>query len=139
MKEIKGQFDKNWLKEVEGGFQVWGQNYSSHPWKDRYYEPQLVRTITRERGFCLIQEYKKSQLLATSKEALRLHNMNLEETYLATLPPTVGGLTVGRSGALQDDSGNVIIYVPRRAAHENWPIEQLVNWVDDKLTEYIDE
>ena len=51
--EIEGKFDENYCLIEGDRAEVWGQNYSSHPYKSRDYPAKLVRVTTRDEAMSL--------------------------------------------------------------------------------------
>lgn len=59
-------------------------------------------------------------------------------SYFAALPKQVGGFYrghIGRDRELEDEGGNYVLTLPKKAALEAWSVEKLTAWVEDQTAE----
>ena len=106
--------------------------------RNHFYAPVLLETITAEEASNrfieaanLHQKHKEFQ----DKQKI---NANIEENYFNLLPMEISGFKRGHldhAWELEDDCGNYVISIPKKAAHENWNLKKLISWLDDQLSE----
>lgn len=59
-------------------------------------------------------------------------------SYFAGLPKQVGGFYrghIGRDRELEDEGGNYVLTLPKKAALEAWSVEKLTAWIDEQTSE----
>lgn len=75
------------------------------------------------------------QAAAKSKAA---SDAEVEAAYFAALPAKIAGFRrghIGRAREIEDECGNYVLTLPKKAAHEAWSVEKLAAWIDDQTAE----
>jgi len=111
--EINGEYDENYCLIEGDRAEVWGQNYSSHPWKDRDYPAHLVRVTTRDEAMSLAAaKFAAERKAKAEREAAEAKKLSREE-WLAKLAGNYDGLTLTERGEVEDRYGNYLFSLPR--------------------------
>lgn len=124
----KSKFDKYF---VSFGY-LWGENISSHPWKDRVYDPVKIMEISDQDATDLVRlcEIEQAEDQRTREEAAREEERRHQErlAWLKSLPDEIEDLVVNRkTGELCDSCGNYYLTLP------DTPIDNIGQWVRDNI------
>lgn len=86
----------------------------------------------------LALEYAEKAAETAASKAKSAADADIEAAYFAALPLEIAGFRrghIGRDREIEDDCGNYVLTLPKKAAHEVWPVEKLAAWIDDQTAE----
>lgn len=110
--EINGDYDENYALIEGDKAEIWGQNYSSHPWKNREYAAKLVRVTTRDEAMSLAAaKFAAERKAKAARDAAEVKKLSRDER-LAKLAGDYDGLTLTKRGEVEDRYGNYLFSLP---------------------------
>jgi hypothetical protein len=106
-------FDTYFLLGEKTEWALYGQNVSSHPWKERHYPQRRICELTQEQAKDLSRlTDEANRARQVEHEARRLHNADVEAWKASLSGRKFGGLTIGCGGFFCDQYGNLIARLP---------------------------
>ena len=130
--EIVGDFDENFALIEGDKAEIWGQNYSSHPWKDVDYPAHLVRVTTRDDAMSLAAAKFAAERKAKAERQAAEAKKQSREERLAKLAGDYDGLTLTKRGEVEDRYGNYLFSVPCEIP------TNIGRWIKAKMAAYLE-
>jgi len=125
---IDGEYDENWIVFKKNCGEIWGQNISTHTWKDRSYSAILIGKISLEEATLKVAEYKRER----EAEALARKKEKDKQDARAEWVKGLAGkkfhnLEIDSFGNVVDKIGNILFSLPRN------PIDNVESWIKTQL------
>lgn len=124
------KYDTCFAKKVETGWEIWGQNVSSHPWKGREYPAHLIATISAEE-METIRELERDEYDRQRKKADQKASANeARAEWIRSLPNKLDEETLidKNQGIFTDLWGNYLLSLPKI------PVDNLREYFDRNFT-----
>ena len=117
VRELYGKAgDTCFCRKTEKGWDIYGQNVSTHPWKERSYAPQFIASVSDkdiEAIFVLMAEAKaKGEAEAKIKSDAQADR----QTWIESLPDSLDHETLidKHQGIITDNIGNYLMSLPQK-------------------------
>lgn len=109
--EFNTGYDIEIVRETPEGYELWGQNVSTHPWKERSYPPQFIRKIYRyELDAALRKQEEERKRYREERE----EEERKEKAYREWLKEMAKEFPINVTfGMIEDEYGNLLFPIPR--------------------------
>jgi len=117
VRELYGKAgDTCFAKKTEKGWDIFGQNISTHPWKERSYAPQFIASVSDkdiEAIFVLMAEAKAK---GEAEAKIKADAKTDRQAWIDSLPDQLDEDTLidKRQGIITDVIGNYLTSLPQK-------------------------